>query len=417
MQPMAILGILLTLAAVFGYVNHRWLRLPPTIGLMLLSLALSCALIALKPVAPEVFREAERFLRDDVDFNVLLLDVMLAFFLFAGALHVNLDDLAANKWAIGTFATVGVVGSTFLVAAAALGISAALGLGIPWVYCLLFGALISPTDPIAVLAILKKAKAPGQLATKITGESLFNDGIGVVVFLAVREIIEGGDVTAAHVAWLFATEAVGGVLLGLVAGYIAFRLLRSIDNYQVEVMITLALVTGGYALALQLHISGPIAMVVSGLLIGNHGRRLAMSDRTREHLDRFWELIDELLNAILFVLIGLEVLVLTFNGRYLLAGALAVPAALLARLIAVGVPVRLLRTRQSFAAGAVRVLTWGGLRGGISIALALSIAEGPSRRPILTMTYVVVAFSILVQGLTVGKLVRTVGGTAMAAEH
>ena len=418
MDLFGILAILITLAALLSYVNARTLRLPRTIALMLMSLFVAGVVVLAGRLGGDVGRTIEQAARDlageKIDFHKVLLEGMLSLLLFAGALHVNFEDLARNKWSIGTFATVGVVGSTFLLGAMAWGVSQALGLGLEWIHCLLFGALISPTDPIAVLGILRKANAPKSLETRIVGESLFNDGIGVVVFLSVLQIATGERIAStAGIAEMFLIEAVGGLVLGLVLGYLAYRMLRSVDNYQVEIMITLSLVLGGYALARALHTSGPLAMVAAGLLIGNRGRRLAMSDRTREHLDAFWELIDEILNAILFVLIGLEVLVLSFEGRYLLAGAISIPLALLARLISIGIPVRLLSLRRPFAPRAIRILTWGGLRGGISVALALSLPKDwPARDPIVTMTYILVAFSILVQGLTIKRLVAGSGQEA-----
>jgi CPA1 family monovalent cation:H+ antiporter len=278
---------------------------------------------------------------------------------------------------------------------------------IPYIYCLVFGALISPTDPVAVLAILKSAGASKSLSTKIAGESLFNDGVGVVVFMVLVGLaVGGGDISFGNVALLFVEEAIGGVVFGLGLGYIGYLLLKDIDNYSVEVLITLAMVAGGYALAMAIHTSGPIAVVVAGLLIGNHGRRLAMSDTTRKHLDVFWELIDETLNAVLFVWIGLEILVLHFELSYLWAGLIAIPVALLSRFIAVKTAVSILKTRRSFSRNAEYILTWGGLRGGISIALALSLTAGPTRDLIVSMTYVIVIFSILVQGLSIRKLVQ-----------
>jgi CPA1 family monovalent cation:H+ antiporter len=282
-----------------------------------------------------------------------------------------------------------------------------LGLELPLIYCLLFGALISPTDPIAVLGIIKKANVPKSLETKITGESLFNDGVAVVVFLVLLKIAAGtGEISAAAVAGLFFKEAVGGAVFGLLIGAIAYWMLKSIDNYQVEVLITLALVTGGFALADTLHLSGPIAIVVAGLLVGNHGRLLAMSDTVREHLDTFWELVDEVLNAVLFVLIGLEVLILTLNREYIIAGIILIPLILMARFVCVGIPVVVLKKFRTFSPHVIKILTWGGLRGGISVALALSLPPGKHRDVILTITYAVVVFSIIVQGLTMGKLVR-----------
>lgn len=275
------------------------------------------------------------------------------------------------------------------------------------IYCLLFGALISPTDPIAVLGILKKAGVPESLETKITGESLFNDGVAVVVFLIFLEIATGThEITAALILGLFVKEALGGVIFGLLIGWIAYWMLKSIDNYQVEVLITLALVTGGFALADALHISGPIAIVVAGLLIGNHGRLLAMSDTVRDHLDTFWELVDEVLNAVLFVLLGLEVLVLTFTREYFIAGIALIPLLLMARFISVGWPVLILKRFRTFSPHVIKILTWGGLRGGISVALALSLPPGKYREAILSITYMIVTFSIIVQGLTIGRLVQ-----------
>ena len=280
-------------------------------------------------------------------------------------------------------------------------------INLAYIYCLLFGALISPTDPIAVLAILRTAGAPKSLETKITGESLFNDGVGIVIFILVASIAIGGnEVTVGSVITLFLEEAVGGVIYGLLLGFITYWMMKRVDNYQVEILLTLALVTGGYVSATALHISGPIAVVVAGLMIGNHGRLLAMSGVTREHLDTFWELIDEILNAILFVLIGLEVLILNFSFNILGIGMLTILIVLLGRFISVGLPVTLLRYRREFSPHAIKILTWGGLRGGISVALALSIPASPEREIILSITYCVVIFSILVQGLTIGKLIK-----------
>lgn len=281
------------------------------------------------------------------------------------------------------------------------------GSGPPLIYCLLFGALISPTDPIAVIGIVKGAGTSKSLQTKIVGESLFNDGIGVVVFIVLLGIAAGGhEITAGEVGLLFAEEAIGGAILGLLLGMVSYWMLKSVDNYQVEIFITLALVVGGYTLAGALHTAGPIAMVVAGLLIGNHGRSLAMSEKTREHLDTFWELVDEILNAVLFVLIGFELLLVPRVPSHLLLGLLAIPLVLAARFAAVGGTVALLRLRRTFSPGAVRIMTWGGLRGGISLALALSLPTGEERAVLLSAAYVVVVFSILVQGLTVGKLVK-----------
>jgi CPA1 family monovalent cation:H+ antiporter len=408
MKLFNILAVLITLSAVFSYLNHRYIRLPTTIGLMTIALLVSLGLIALGPLDFGLQEDARRLL-NSIDFDETLLHGMLSFLLFAGALHVNLAGLARQKWIIGILATFGVVGSTFIIGFVSWWILGILDIELPLIYCFLFGALISPTDPIAVLGILKKAGVPESLETKISGESLFNDGVAVVVFLVFLEMATGSHpATVVSIAGLFIREALGGVVYGLGIGAIAYWMLKSVDNYQVEVLITLALVTGGFALADALHISGPIAIVVAGLLIGNHGRLLAMSHRTREHLDTFWELVDEVLNAVLFVLIGLEVLVLTFSREYVIASILLIPLLLLARFVSVGVPVWVMRWFRSFSPHVVKILTWGGLRGGISVALALSLPAGKNREVILAVTYAVVVFSIIVQGLTIGKLVRKI---------
>ncbi|MCL4197279.1 MAG: sodium:proton antiporter [Phycisphaerales bacterium] len=410
-----IIAILITLAALFSYVNHRLLGLPTTIGLMILAMVLSTALIIAGTFVPSV-RDAAEAMLESIDFDETLLHGMLGYLLFAGALHINLNDLARHKVVIGTLASIGIVISTALVGGATWCIFRLVGMPVDLIYCLLFGALISPTDPIAVLGILKSLAAPKDLETKIAGESLFNDGVGVVVFLALLGFAGAGHgeepVGLASVAMLFLKEVVGGAMFGLLIGLIAYCMLKNVENYQVEVLITLALVTGGYSVAYVWHLSGPIAMVVAGLLIGNHGRSFAMSDTTREHLDTFWELIDEILNAVLFVLIGLEVLVLTVEGRYVLAGVLAIPTVLAARFISVGVPMGVL-PRPRRVPHAVKLLTWGGLRGGISVALALALrdalkghVDGRVTDAILVMTYAVVVFSIVVQGLTIGPILR-----------
>ncbi|MCB1796661.1 MAG: sodium:proton antiporter, partial [Candidatus Competibacteraceae bacterium] len=386
-----------------------FIKLPTTIGVMVLAMVLSLILMSLGELGYAPIEQRAEAIISGIDFNQVLMQGMLSLLLFAGALHVNLEELAQKKWPIGILATVGVVASTFLVGIASWLVLDVFGISISLLYCLLFGALISPTDPIAVLGILKSAKAPKSLEIKIAGESLFNDGIAVVVFAILLGLAVGGEeVTLGSVALLFTEEALGGIVFGLAIGYVAYLLLKSIDSYDVEILITLALVLGGYALAIHLHVSGPIAMVVAGLMIGNHGRSLAMSDTTREHLDTFWELIDEILNAMLFVLIGLEMIILTFERDHLLASLLVIPIVLLARLACVGVPVHVMRRRFGFVFSphAIKIMTWGGLRGGISVALALSLPLGPERQIVLALTYIVVLFSILVQGLTVGRLIK-----------
>jgi len=401
------LSLLITLAALFSYINYRYIKLPTTIGIMLIGLIMSAVLIIAGKLGFEsLFIHAETILRG-IDFHQTLMNGMLSFLLFAGALHVNLNDLAKQKWLVMSLATFGVVISTCLIGGLSWLVFSAFGLKVSYIYCLLFGALISPTDPIAVMGILKKAGASKSLEIKIAGESLFNDGVGVVIFVVLLGVAAGGmEPTIGSVSLFFIQEAVGGVVFGLVIGYAAFVMLRTVDNYQIEIMLTLALVMGGYALAHALHVSGPIAMVVAGLLIGNHGREHAMSDGTKTRLDDFWELVDEILNAVLFVLIGLEVLVLSFKIEYILVALAIIPLVLGVRFISVSFPVKLLSRLRSFSPRVVEIMTWGGLRGGISIALALSLPLGAEREVILTTTYLVVAFSILVQGLTINQVVK-----------
>jgi CPA1 family monovalent cation:H+ antiporter len=406
MRLFDIIAILISLSAAFSWLNFRFLKMPTAIGLMLIALLLSLFLLLPLPIGDGLEDDARAML-DSIDFNETVLHGMLSFLLFAGALHVKLSDLASQKWVIGLLATFGVLCSTVLVGLGSYLLFLLLGLDVPLIYCLLFGALIAPTDPIAVLGILKSAGAPKSLETKITGESLFNDGVAVVTFLVLIEIAVGGEqVTIASVLELFMHEAIGGLLFGLASGGLAYLMLRHVDNYQVEVLVTLALASGAYALAEHVEISAPITVVIAGLLIGNQGRKGAMSDNTRQHLDTFWELVDEGLNAILFVLIGLEVLVLTFNGQYLTAGLLAIPLVLVARAVSVGIPIAMMRRFRSSSPAVVTILTWGGLRGGISVALALSLPDGETRDLVVTVTYIVVVFSILVQGLTLAPVIR-----------
>ncbi len=402
-------SILIVLSALFGYLNHRFLRLPPTIGVMVIALLMSLIIVFLGQLGTNVFDNIQDQVRQ-INFSGVLLEVMLSFLLFAGALHVDNAVLSSQRTPIILFATFGVVISTFFIGTVMYYLLGWLGLELSYIYCLLFGALISPTDPIAVLSILRTVKIPESLEVKITGESLFNDGVAVVVFLSILNVARLGvdAVSAGDIALLFAEEAVGGILFGLALGFIGYWLLKSIDAYTVEVLITLALVMGGYSLASFLHVSGPLAMVVAGLIMGNKGRSFAMSDITKEYLDKFWEIIDEILNAVLFVLIGLEVMIISFDKSYLVAGLVAVPVVLLARLISVGLPITLLRMRRSFIPYTIQILTWGGLRGGISVALALSLDPGLPRIIIVTVTYIVVVFSIIVQGLTIGAVVRKI---------
>ncbi len=397
-------AILITLAALFSLINYKTIKLPNGIGIMLIGLLMSIALIVLHKIG-WFSTESIQHIFKGIDFNQAVLNGMLSFLLFAGALHVNINKLAELADTIAILATIGVAISAGIVSVVVYYIFIWLGIDVSYMYCLLFGVLISPTDPIAVMGILKKIGAPKSIEVKITGESLFNDGVAVVFFIVVLEIaIDPTSASLQHISMLFLKEAIGGAVYGFIIGYIAYYMLKAVDDYQVEVLITLALVMGGYSLALYLHLSGPIAIVVAGLMIGNKGRKLAMSDNTRQRLDDFWELIDEVLNALLFLLIGVELLIIEITQSYIIAALLIIPTVLIARFISVGLPVSLLKFKNSYSPHAVKILTWGGLRGGISVALALSIPEGPWRDPLLTATYGVVIFSILVQGLTIGKV-------------
>jgi CPA1 family monovalent cation:H+ antiporter len=408
MTDFEVASILLTLTAALAYVNARVLRLPAAIGMMAIALVGAIALMAVDATGVAELAPRVEQLLDRIDLDDALLNGMLGLLLFAGALHVDLNDLAELKWPIAALALGGTLLSTALIGGGTYAVLHLIGIDLSLEYCLLFGALISPTDPIAVLGILRTAGAPPKLQTTVTGESLFNDGVGVVVFLAILGVATGGEVSGWTITRLFVQEALGGIAFGLAVGYVGFRLLKSIDQYSVEILITLAMVFGGYAAAVALHLSAPIAAVVAGLLIGNHGRRLAMSDVTRDNIDKFWELIDEILNAVLFLVIGLEVVHLRVSAELAIAAAIVVPLVLAARLVSVGVPLGAMRRFRRESPGALPILTWGGLRGGISVALALALPAGPEREAILVITYAVVAFSVLVQGLTLGRVIRAV---------
>ena len=408
------LALLLVTAAAFAYINYRFLKMPTAIGLMVLGLVASLALVGLARFEVKPVLEFARLV-NKLDFSTIVMQVMLGFLLFAGAIHVDTRRLGRLRWPVGVLALVGTPLSTGLVAGAMYLLLPWLGLPTPFIYCLLFGALISPTDPVAVLSILTKANIPKSLETKIVGESLFNDGVGVVLFVVTLEValLGPGDVTLSHALGIFLRETVGGLALGTALGVGAAWLLRTIDNYQVEVLITLALVAGGTALATRLHTSGPLAMVMAGLLVGHFSRSGGgmLSNESQDYVDKFWELIDEVLNALLFVLMGLEVLVLNIPGRTVLAGLAAIVVVLVARLAAVALPLGLLRIRATFQRSdhSLTVLTWGGLRGGLSVALALSLPASMPRELLVGITYVVVVFSIIGQGLTIGPLVKRLG--------
>jgi len=475
MTPFQITAIIITLSALFGFLNVRFLKLPNTIGLMIIAIAFSSVLFLTRLLFPDspFAVEFATSLMERIQFGELLLDVMLGFLLFAGAMHTNFDQLRVQRWPVLVFATLGVLASTFLVGLLTWLTFGWLGLTVKFIHCLLFGALISPTDPIAVLGILKQARVPKKLETKIVGESLFNDGVGVVIFLTIFSIATGGQsphvsgehekAKVAHVSQehtehdaehqedkhpqtadhdhddkeseahdaghasggtsffsiveLFGKEVLGGILLGLAIGFATFYLLRSIDDYEIEVMITLACVFGGCAVAAWMHVSAPLAMVVAGLVVGNDTvRGTSMSQQTELYVDKFWELVDILLNAILFVLIGFDMLLIDFRPEYVTAGLIAIVIVICCRFVSLLLPVRFFAKRLDFVPHTTTIMTWGGLRGGISIALALAM-PGENKQLFLTVTYAVVVFSIIVQGLTVGPLARKLIGIDSLADE
>lgn len=399
--------ICLVITALMAYVNHRWVGLPSTIGVMAIAMLISISLVLAHELGfGDATLPVERFLRS-IDFSAVLMDGMLSLLLFAGALHVDLSQLRDYKWPVIGLAVLGTLASAVIVGFCVYELLLLTGMQTPFWFCMVFGALISPTDPIAVMGVLRQHKAPDSLGVVISGESLFNDGVGVVLFTVLLGIaVKGSSPDAVAISYLVLHEVGGGLLLGLVLGLLLYYMLRSIDNYSVEVMLTLACVLGGYLLATKLHVSGPLSMVVTGLLIGNHGRDTAMSDTTRHHVDLFWELIDEILNAVLFVLLGLEIILLTLSWTLFGLSLIVILITLLARWLTVGLPVSLASKRMKLPKGAWKVLTWGGLRGGISVALALSLPVGEPRDVILALTYGVVIFSMLGQGLTIGRVIK-----------
>lgn len=399
---------LIVLASFFAYLNVRFLKLPSTIGIMVIAMALSLFLVVFGSFFPNTLKGLSTLL-GRFDFTELLMGAMLNFLLFAGAVHINLKDLREQRGPIMIFSTVSVIISTFAVGTFVYLIPIG-DLNIPYIYCLLFGALISPTDPVAVLSILKEAKVRKSLETKIAGESLFNDGMAVVVFAVILQLAQGtdNDLTALNISWLLLKEAGGGFILGALLGIGASRAMRKIDDYKVSVLITLSVVMGGSLIATQLHISGPLTMVFAGLIIGNFKKRWAMSPITKDYLDKFWELNDEILNAILFLFIGFNLLLIDDLRDYWLPGAACIVIVLFSRFISIWIPTLIIPFKNKFSRGTIKVLVWGGLRGGVSIALALSIDDGPYKPVIIAITYFVVVFSIIVQGLTVGKVANRV---------
>ena len=407
MTAFELAALLVVTAAVLGFLNYRFLGLPRTIGLTVMGALASFALVALDRAVPGFgIRALVEGLLGEVDFARTLLDALLSFLLFAGALHVDLTFLLRRGWLVAALATLGVLTSTAMIGFALWYLAGWAGLGLPLSWCLAFGALISPTDPVAVMSILKTLGVPPELEAAIAGESLFNDGVGVVLFLILAAAIAGQPLSVTLAAELFLVEAVGGFLLGLGLGWLAYLAMRAVDEHNLEILISLALVMGGYALAGRLGVSGPVAMAAAGLLIGNHAYNYAMSDRTRRHLTDFWSLLDEVLNSVLFLLIGLEVTAIEFTLAHLLRGLVAVPLVLFARAASIGLPFLMLRRRYTFAPGAYAIMVWGGLRGGISIALALLLPAGALRDQLLTATLIVVLFSVVVQGSTTGLLAR-----------
>lgn len=400
-------SLLIILVAAFAYINHRYIKLPNAIGLMLVALIFSLGILLVGYLDYSIAETMKEWL-GQFHFSELLLDSMLSFMLFAGAIHIRFEDLKQERLAIILFSTISVILNTILVGSVFFYIFPLFGFDVPYIHCLLFGSLISPTDPIAVLSILKQAGVSKSLETKIAGESLFNDGVAVVVFLSLLHVAQSssGEFHLDAILQLFAIEAFGGLLLGLVFGWIGYKLMSSIDNYTVEVIITLAVVMGGYTVAYYTHVSGPLAMVVAGLITGNHGKKLGMSETTADYVDKFWEVIDEILNASLFVLIGLELLLIEVNLTTILIGSIAIVIGLISRFITLFIPSLLIRFKEKIGSKTLLLLTWGGLRGGISVALALSLTAELNKDLFVTVTYLVVCFSIIVQGLTVGKLAK-----------
>lgn len=401
-------SFLIVLAALFSFWNLRFLKLPSTIGVMVIAMVTSILLVLFgNHLFPNQVNKFTNIIAE-LDFTEILMGAMLNFLLFAGAIHINVNDLKQERGSILVFSTVSVIISTFVVGYALYYILPFIHVELPLIYCILFGALISPTDPIAVLSILQKANVSKSLETKVAGESLFNDGIAVVVFVIILAIAQGQDIdlTVGNISWLVAKEAGGGVLLGLILGWTASRAISKINDYKVSVLVTLSVVMGGYLIAHAIHISGPLTMVCAGLFIGNKSKSSIMSAETKDYLDKFWELIDEIMNAILFLLMGFELLIIKDLNHYYAAGLIAIAVVLLARFIAIWLPTKIVPFKKKFTRDVIKILVWGGLRGGVSIALALSVENGPYKEVIVATTYIVVVFSIIVQGLTIGKLAQ-----------
>lgn len=411
MELFILFSSLISLTALFSYINVRFLKLPSGINLMLMGTVVAIAVIIIGSFSDgfSAFVEEKLLL---IDFSEFLLGILLSFLLFAGSLHVQLDDLKTAAKSIMSFAIFGTLISTFVIATGLFYLVQLFNEQIPFIYCLVFGALISPTDPIAVMGILKNAKLSKTVETNIIGESLFNDGIGVVIFATVLKIATttGDSFGAPEIGLLFLQEAGGGIVAGLVIGVTGYLLMKSIDHFQTEILISLAMVMGGYSLCHYLHVSGPLAMVVAGIMTGNKGKSLAMSDVTRDYLDKFWEVTDEILNAVLFLLIGLELVIVDFKFNYAVIGLITALLLVGSRYISLLLPAWLFGFKKTLGNKTLKIMTWGGLRGGISIALALSLPSGPYKDLIVSVTFVIVLFTILVQGFTIEKVIKRLSG-------
>ena len=397
---------LIVLASIFAYLNYRFLKLPSTIGIMVIAIVVSIFLVMFgETVLPRTFGHLNK-LMNSIDFTEVLMGAMLNFLLFAGGIHININDLKEQFRPVLIFSTVGVVISTFVVGFGMFYLLPFVGIKLPFIYCLVFGALISPTDPVAVLSVLKQANVSKSLETKVAGESLFNDGMAVVVFTVVMQLAIGKEVDLGveSIGLLLMKEAGGGILLGVLLGWVTSRLMREVDDYIISVLVTLSVVMGGYLIARQMHISGPLTMVAAGLFMGNFNVRLKMKSVTQDYLIKFWELIDEILNAVLFLFIGFELLMIKDLKHFMLPGLLAIVVVLLARFISIWGPTKFMSLRTRFSPQTVKVLVWGGIRGGVSIALAMSVPKSEYSEIILSITYCVVVFSIIVQGLTIAKV-------------
>lgn len=407
MELFLIFSILITLAAFFSFINIKFLKLPSGISLMLMGVLVATGVIVTGYFSVG-FTEMIREKLSLIDFSEFLLGILLSFLLFAGSMHVSIPDLKKSAKSIISFATIGTLISTVVVGYSLFYLLSAFNQPIPLIYCLLFGALISPTDPIAVMGILKKTNLSKNIETNIVGESLFNDGIGVVIFATILKIASDGaeNFGIADIGILFIQEAVGGIFMGLIIGFIGYKLMKSIDHFQTEILISLAMVMGGYSLCHSIHVSGPLAMVVAGLMTGNRGKELAMSDITKDYLGKFWEVTDEILNAVLFMLIGLEIVIVSFDLSYLTIGIITALIIIIARFVSLYIPAVLFRFKKVFGTKSLFIMTWGGLRGGISIALALSLPQNPYKNILVSITFVIVIFSILIQGITVEKVIK-----------